>query len=95
MEGSEIMFTFFAVLTIISLIGMIISFIMLILKREPFDLWIILICVCGVLLFSAGAISEEALSEENKDSTTPIIQGEQVKENHQYNYCPYCGKEIK
>ena len=89
------MFTFFAVLTIISLIGMIISFIMLSLKREPFDLWIILICVCGVLLFSSGAISEEILSEEDKDSTAPIIQEDQAEENHQYNYCPYCGKEIK
>lgn len=84
------MFTFFAVLAIIGFIGLIISFIMLVVEHEPFALWITLIYVCGAMLL-VGLISGAILSEEDKDSTTPIIQEEQVE----YNYCPYCGKEIK
>jgi hypothetical protein len=57
---------------------------------EPFTLWVVLMYVCGVMLF-VGAVSGAILSEEDKDSATPIIQEEQVE----YNYCPYCGKEIR
>lgn len=84
------MFTFFAVLTVIGLIGMIISMIMLTVNHEPFTLWVTLISVCGVMFF-VGTVSGAILREEDKDSTNPIIQEEQVE----YNYCPYCGKEIK
>lgn len=84
------MLTFFAVLTIIGLIGVMISGIMLTIEHEPFTLWITLMSVCGVMFF-VGAISGGILSEEDKNSATPIIQEEQVE----YNYCPYCGKEIK
>ena len=88
------MFKFLLALTIISLIGLIIFLIMLISEHEHFTLWFVLTCVCGVI-FCVGAISGVIFSEEDKDSTTPIIQEEQIEENHQYNYCPYCGKEIK
>ena len=84
------MFTFFAVLTIIGFIGLLVSIIMLAVEHEPFTLWITLICVCGVMLF-VGLASGGILMAEDKDSTTPIIQEEQIE----YNYCPYCGKEIK
>lgn len=84
------MFTFFAVLTLIGFIGLLISIIMLSSEREPFTLWVILVCVCGAMFF-VGVVSGAILSEKDKDSTTPIIQEEQVE----YNYCPYCGKEIK
>lgn len=84
------MFTFFAVLAGIGFIGMIIFIIMLTVNHEPFTLWVTLISVCGVMFF-VGTVSGAILSEEDKDSTTPIIQEEQVE----YNYCPYCGKEIK
>lgn len=84
------MFTFFEVLTIIGFIGLIISFIMLVVEHEPFTLWITLIYVCEVMLL-VGLISGAILSEEDKDSTNSIIQEEQVE----YKYCPYCGKEIK
>lgn len=84
------MFTFFGVLTLIGFIGLIISIIMLSSEREPSNLWVVLMCVCGIMLF-VGTVSGAILSEEDKDSTTPIIQEEQVE----YNYCPYCGKEIK
>lgn len=84
------MLTFFAVLAGIGFIGMIIFIIMLTVNHEPFTLWVTLISVCGVMFF-VGTVSGAILSEEDKDSTTPIIQEEQVE----YNYCPYCGKEIK
>lgn len=88
------MFTFCVVLTVIGLIGLIISLVMLISEHEPFALWVALVCVCGVMFFM-GAVSGGILSEDDKDSTTPIIQEEQVEDIHRYNYCPYCGKEIK
>ena len=85
------MFTFFVVLIIISLIGLLVSLAMILTYQEPFSLWIILIFVCAAMCFTGRGI----LSEEDKDSTTPIIQEEQVEDIHQYKYCPYCGKEIK
>lgn len=84
------MFTFFAVLTLIGFIGLLISIIMLSSEREPFTLWVILVCVCEVM-FLVGLFSGAILSEEDKDSTNPIIQEEQIE----YKYCPYCGKEIR
>ena len=94
LKGSKIMFTFFAVLTVVGLIGVIISCIMLIVETEHFALWVALICVCGVMFF-VGAVSGAILSEEYKDLIDPIIQEEQVEDIYQYKYCPYCGKEIR
>lgn len=84
------MFAFFVVLAVIGLIGSIVSIVMLIFDREPFVLWVILIYVCGAMFF-VGAVAGGAL----EDSTNTIIQEEQIEDVHQYNYCPYCGKEIK
>ena len=88
------MLTFFAVLTVVGLIGLIISFIMLLVENEPYALWVTLLCVCGVMFF-VGAVSGGILMAEDRDLTNPVIQEEQVEEVLQYRYCPYCGKEIK
>ena len=88
------MFTFFAVLTIISLISLIISFVMMGIDKDPLTLWVTLLVISGILV-GVGAVGGMAcLSVEASKEYT--VQVEYPKDNNsQYNYCPYCGKEIK
>lgn len=88
------MFTFFVVITVIGLIGLAISLICLITEQDPVALWITLVFLCGIMFIIGGGCG---LSYIDSESTAEhIVQEEQVEENNQqYNYCPYCGKEIK
>lgn len=89
------MFTFLIVLTVVGFIGLLISFYMLISETDPFALWATLTCTCIVMCL-VGSIGAAVVTEEDKPSVEQTIQVDQVEDDYeQYNYCPYCGKEIK
>lgn len=87
------MFEFFAILTILSLLSSVISVIMVVLNKEPLRFWLIALMVSGFLLMSglgggAACADIEATKEYQVEVECPSM-------NEEYNYCPYCGKEIE
>ena len=86
------MFTFFAIITIIGLVGFIVSVVCVAMDIDPFGLWVTIFCISLtlVLIGSIGGSFCEYIEEENT-----IVQEECIEDEYQYNYCPYCGKEIK
>lgn len=89
------MVTFFVVLTVVAMLGLVISAIMLIGEYDPFALWVTLMCICGIMCF-VGPIGGTIAIEEDKSSVEQTTQVEHSEDAYeQYNYCPYCGKEIK
>lgn len=88
------MFTFFVVLMIISLISLIISFVMMSIDKDPLALWVTMSVISSILI-CVGAIGG-MICLDVETSKEDTIQVEYPKDNNnQYNYCPYCGKEIQ
>lgn len=87
------MFEFFAILTIISFIGFIVFIIMVALEKEPFGFWLIALAISGFLLMSGLVGGTACLEAEETKEIQIEVQHPSV--NEEYNYCPYCGKEIE
>jgi hypothetical protein len=85
------MFWFFAIITLIGIVALIVSLICLVVDVDPFGLWvtIFIISIVLVLIGWVGGLVCQDIEEENI-----ITQEECVEDEYQYNYCPYCGKEI-
>lgn len=87
------MLEFSIVITIIGLILFVISLFATGADWEPFWLWIVG-GIIGVMLMMAGSMFGIDLFKSNKVET-PDVQQEYTEIVNQYNYCPYCGEEIK
>lgn len=86
------MFEFFVILTLTGLIGFAVSMIMASLDKDPLMFWIIAFIVSGFLMMVGVAGGGACLEiEETKEYE---IEVECPKNDNQYSYCPYCGKEI-
>jgi hypothetical protein len=85
------MFWFFAIITLIGIVALIVSLICLVVDVDPFGLWvtIFIISIVLVLIGWVGGLVCQDIEEENI-----ITQEGCVEDEYQYNYCPYCGKEI-
>lgn len=82
------MYVFFCILSIVALISFVVALICLVADADPFGLWVALfICSLVITIISSGGMActsvEEAPEHPKHEITT------------QYNYCPYCGEEIK
>ena len=86
------MFWFFAIIAFISIITLIVSSICLATGTNPFSLWITIFIISVVLLF-IGKVGGSIYQYTEEENTT--TQEEYIEDEYQYNYCPYCGKEIK
>lgn len=87
------MFEFCIAITIVGLALFAVSLFALAVEWKPFWLWVagVIISVTMIVVGSAFGIY---LFEPN-NIETPDIQQEHTEIVNQYNYCPYCGKEIK
>ena len=85
------MFWFFAILAIVGIVSLIVTLICLITDTDPFNLWITIFAISLALVFIGGAGGALYHSTEEGNTT---IQEECIEDEYQYNYCPYCGKEL-
>lgn len=85
------MFWFFAILAIVGIVSLIVTLICLITDTDPFNLWITIFAISLALIFISGVGGSFCLYTEEENTTT---QEECIEDEYQYNYCPYCGKEI-
>jgi Na+/proline symporter len=86
------MFWFFAIITLIGIVALGVSLICLATDTGPFGLWMAIfgISLALVAIGGYGGSFYQYIEEENT-----ITQEECIEDEYQYNYCPYCGKEIK
>ena len=85
-------FWFFVIITILGIVALIVSLICLATDTDPFSLWMTIFVISMALVFigRVGGASCYYTEEENT-----ITQEEYIEDEYQYNYCPYCGKEIE
>lgn len=86
------MFWFFGIITLIGVVALIVSLVCLGSDTDPFGLWVTIFIISVVLLIIGGFGG--ALYQDIEEENT-AIQEECIEDEYQYNYCPYCGKEIK
>lgn len=87
------MFEFFIAMTVVGLALFIISLFALAIDWDPFWLWIAGVIISAVMMVVGSAFGTYLF--EASETETPDIQKEQTEIVNQYNYCPYCGEEIK
>ena len=86
------MFEFFAVISFIGIIGLIVSIICLANDTGPFGLWMPISAISFALVVIGGIGGTICQDIDEKNTAT---QEECIEDEYQYSYCPYCGKEIK
>lgn len=86
------MFWLFGIITIIGIVALIVSLICLVADTGPFGLWVT-IFIISIVLVLIGWVGGLVCQDIEKENT--ITQEEYIEDDYQYNYCPYCGKEIK
>lgn len=86
------MFEFFIAMTFVGLTLFAASLFALAVDWDPFWLWIAGVIISAAMMVVGSAFGT-SLFEPSK-TETPDIQQEHTEIVNQYNYCPYCGKEI-
>lgn len=86
------MFWFFAIIAIIGIVALGVSLICLVTDTDPFSLWMTIFAISLTFIFIGGIGGSFYQDTEEENTTT---QEECIEDEYQYNYCPYCGKEIK
>ena len=87
------MFEFCIAIAIVGLVLFAVSLFALVVEWEHFWLW-----VAGVFISVAMMVIGSAFGcylFEPNEIETPDIQQEHTEIVNQYNYCPYCGEELK
>jgi hypothetical protein len=82
----------FGIICLIGIIGLILSVIFLAAETDPFALWLTIFFVSLGLVFAGGIGA--VICQDIEASENTIVQEESIEGGCQYNYCPYCGKEI-
>lgn len=86
------MFWFFAIVTIIGIVALGVSLICLATGADPLGLWITISAI-SLTLVAIGGFGGSLYQDTEEENT--ITQEEYIEDEYQYNYYPYCGKEIK
>lgn len=81
------------IICLVGLIALILSIIFLVKESDLFGLWITIFFISLGLVFFGGIGAATYQSVE--ESENAIVQEGSTEDNSQYNYCPYCGKELK
>ena len=83
------MVIFGLILALVGFLGVCVFTAPVILGVKPFVLWVILLVISALISMTGVGL----IANFKEQPSEKIIQ---IEKNHnQYNYCPYCGEEIK
>jgi hypothetical protein len=83
------MVTFSLILAITGFLGVLVFLTLAIFNEKYFHLYLSLLICCGILL--VGGIRLNTIITSKNTASMTIKDAETAE----YNYCPYCGEEIK
>lgn len=87
------MFEFCIAIAIVGLVLFVVSLWALVVEWDHFWLWVAGLMISIIMMINGSVFG--VYSFESNKIETPDIQQEHTEIVNQYNYCPYCGEELK